>query len=198
MKALLLFVLLLTGCASLDSHFPDARSSVVWLETETNGGSGNLVNSRCVVTADHVVNGQTKARMLTFSKHEYAMNVVAEDEDADIAVLCGDTDIDASVVTFAKKMPDVYTKVFTVGFPLHTPWFLTEGRYEDGDMISTEIAPGNSGGGVFDEDGHYMGFVDALKVYQGTYLFPHLCLIVTGEDVKDFLTANHIEYKVAK
>lgn len=154
-------------------------------------GSGVVLSTRCVLTAAHVAHDGLP-EVTTSSGKTFSMTSVVSDEAEDISVLCSPVALDAPAVSFGPP-PSLYDPVFTIGFPKGRHFFLTEGRWQAGDMISADCAPGNSGGGVFDASGHYLGFVDAVAltmVKQTPNLIYHMCDIVTVESIQKFLTTH--------
>jgi len=194
MKALLL-CLLLIGCATINNHFSEARSTSVLVTVGNGLGSGNIINDNCIVTADHVVNGFTTATVMTSDETTYLLQVMSEDEKRDVAYLCSPQKLHGTAVVFAKHEPARYAHVFTIGFPFGNNWFLTEGRYQGDDLISVPNAPGNSGGCVFNDEQKCIGLVDAIAMYKGM-AFPHLSVIVPADEVKAFLDEHRILYGV--
>lgn len=189
MKALLL-CLLLIGCATIVNHFDEARSTTVLVRTDGHG-SGNIINDNCIVTAEHVVHGFTTATVMTSDEKTYLLKVVKADENRDVAYLCSPQKLNGNHIVFARHDPVTYSHVFTIGFPLGGKWFMTEGKYQGDDMISAECAPGNSGGGVFNDEGKYIGMVDAIMTEGGHY-YSQLCAIVPASEVRAFLDEHHV------
>ena len=71
--------------------------------------------------------------------------------------------------------------VSAIGFPLSYQWIFTHGEYQGNSTVTAASAPGNSGGGVFDEDGHYIGLVQTIALYMSPYgalTFGHIVGIV--------------------
>jgi len=193
----LLSLLLLAACASVPPQ-QTARKSVMVVQTDTGHGSGVVINDKCALTAAHVVNGAKELVLIGNDTKPHVAAIAAVDTEKDIGVVCAAKSLNAPPVQMVDKMPPDWTPVFTIGFPLDKEWILTEGLYQEDATTTTPVAPGNSGGGVFTKDGKYVGFIDALSLYQsplGVLDFPHLASIVPVTDIRTFLDANHITYR---
>lgn len=185
------------GCSTAtvgsgNAPFMAARATTVRVDNLVGSiGAGNVLNDRCVVTAAHVADREIMGVTTPSGKVSYMAKVI-RDEDADIAVMCGTEKIDAPAISFG-AVPATYDPVFAIGYPLGRRLFLTEGRWQDDDMISAPCAPGNSGGGVFNAAGQYVGFLDAMALlhhYGETLPVYHLCDVVSVKDIQAFLTAH--------
>jgi len=193
----LLSLLLLAACASVPPQ-QTARNSVVYVATDTGHGSGVVINEKCALTAAHVLDGAKEFILMGEDDAPHIAAIAAVDTDKDIGVVCAAKSLNAPPVQMVDKMPPDWTPVFTIGFPIDKKWILTEGRYQGDSTTTTPVAPGSSGGGVFTEDGKYVGFIDALALYSspvGVLDFPHLATIIPVTDIRTFLDANHITYR---
>lgn len=189
----------LLGCVSVPEEqgvWKQAAASTVLVETESGLGTGVVINGRCVITAEHVVEGAKEIR-LKLRDRSFSGKEVAHDSSKDISTVCADAVLGAPTATLGTE-PATYDPVFTIGFPLGFKYILTRGLYQGNGMMTAECAPGNSGGGVFDQAGNYVGLVDAIELYRGgenVMAFAHLCQIIGVEDIRKFLTTNHIGYQ---
>lgn len=195
-----LLICFLAACASVANFMP-ARDSTVRVETDGGLGSGVVVNEHCVVTAYHVVEGEKQIAIVGLNQPALPAMMFVADTENDIAVICTGLTITAEPVVFRNAPLDLYETVFTIGMPLGGHWILTEGRWQGFGIITAASAPGNSGGGVFDAHGDYVGFVDAIAAKQfmpGTMpaLFPHLVDIKEAVDIRVVLDAAGIKYTV--
>lgn len=213
MKALLTAILFfLAGCASsadpVANHghhtvYQDGRSQTVFVKTMSGHGTGFIVNDKCAVTAAHVVSesGHLLEAIIVTDPVGMAFEskVAAIDYDNDVAIVCSDKALDAPAVTFLGSMPPPYAIVFTIGFPLNDSKVLTIGQYQGNSLITATSAPGNSGGGVFDDNGYVVGLVDNLRVLNfgnGQFaIFSHLVGIVEQDKITALLDLNHITYQ---
>ena len=198
MKPLLL-CLLLVGCASLSANFNSARSSTVFIGTDHgSSGSGVVINDNCVLTAEHVVHDAHNVIFIDEHERKYTVGTVTASEAHDLAILCTQEKINEPSVVFASHMPDLYAKVYVMGFPFQYKWVLTEGRYQGNQLVTAQAAPGNSGGGAFTDEGKYIGMVDAIAMYKGVGGFPHIDIIVEVDEIKAFLDEHRVIYGVER
>lgn len=207
MKAFVLAILLLSGCASIPNDtdgFMRARASTVHIQAKNKGvadgaGTGVVLNSNCVLTAAHVLQDETEFRIETDNGDYWfaSMKDAIIDSDIDVGVLCRqDQMLNAPPVHIASKMPALYSRVFTIGYPLNYSKVMTEGRYMGNSLVTAQAGPGNSGGGVFSDD-QYIGFCDTIAMYRAEYGvlgFPHLEGIVEIGQIRAFLDIHHIPY----
>lgn len=204
MRAVLCFISLLailSGCAApkVPPLFANARSQTYLVATPHGHGTGVIINDHCVLTAGHVADGD-EYFVVDDKGTPVAAHKVAIDDVVDVAVVCANIPLQAKPVTFARSMPEQYAPVFTIGHPLNASLVLTTGRYELNGLISAPAAPGNSGGGVFNADGEYIGLVDTISLYPstaGVLTFSHLVGIVEVTAIRKFLDDNHVTYSVA-
>jgi len=208
MKAFVLAILLLTGCASIQTDtgvFMRARASTVHIQAKNakgvadGSGTGVVLNANCVLTAGHVLQDETEFRITT-DKDDFWFASAKDaiiDEDIDVGVLCRqDQTLNAQPVRIANKMPALYSRVFTIGYPLGYSKVMTEGRYMGNALVTAQAGPGNSGGGVFSDD-LYIGFCDTIAMYRAEYGvlgFPHLEGIVEIDQIRAFLAIHHIPF----
>src|ERR1700674_4437658 len=181
MKLGLLMVVagLFLGCVAVPTGstvWLKARSETVLLEDMVGSrGTGVVVNPKCVLMAAHVAD-RPVMQVTTASGTIYSATVVVYDGDKDVAVVCADKVLDAPAVTFGPTAAP-YSPVFTIGFPVGLRYVLTTGLMQMGNIMTVPCAPGNSGGGVFNNEGNYVGFADAIVVYPHIDALPHLCAI---------------------
>lgn len=200
MKLLFALVLSLSlaSCVAV-SPTTSMKQHVVNVVTELGHGSGVIVNAKCVVTAQHVVDGATSVTIENWTGKQHAMSFTTGNVKDDVAVVCAEENIGGSPVTFAKAMPEKFSPVSTIGFPLQYNWVHTSGEYQGDSLITAPVANGNSGGGVFDADGDYIGLIQTIAVKPtqwGLLTFAHLCGIVEMDVIKNFLDTEKIEYAV--
>jgi len=194
MKALLALILL-ASCAT-PNHFEHARAQSFFVQTKDGHGSGVAINEYCVLTVAHVLSSETVI-LVDDNGHTTPAVTRAVDAVHDLGVACAPTKLNAPVVRLAKTMPLRYAPVFAIGNPLTYTQILTEGRYQMNGAVSAPIAPGSSGGGVFNADGELIGLSDTIALYnitEGVLTFAHLQGIVEVGDIAAFLQANQISY----
>lgn len=134
-------------------------------------GSGEFITSNCdLVTANHVIEGAKTIKVFVKGAW-YAVDVLAADPVADVAILHVHT-TGCNAVSFNTKFErgDV---VYALGFPrpsdLNFNNVLTKGIIANSELINDsqsyiltnlEIAPGNSGGGLFNKLGELIGITN--------------------------------------
>jgi serine protease Do len=167
-----------------------ASGSVVEITTKVTISSpyyGNMISqgsgSGVVLTADgyivtnnHVVEGATEITVRTSDGTEYAATLVGTDEETDLAVV----KIDASGLPTIDFANSDELKVGEIAIAIGNPQGTLGGTVTSGlvsalnrdltigdtamsNLIQTSAAvnPGNSGGGLFDENGDLIGIVNA-------------------------------------
>lgn len=193
MKLIALGMALLMGCTTVPTnHYSAMRASTVKLVSGDATGTGVVVDENCIVTAFHVVS-EGKISAHTAGGTTYDAKIRASNPDADVAVVCAEKALDAPAAKIAAKAPQIYAQLCTMGFPLNTDYYLTCGLFEGGDRYSAPTAPGNSGGGVWNDAGEIVGLADAIAVY-GTMAFPHMAMMVVRSDIVNLLDKAHVKY----
>lgn len=180
-----------TSSLTLAQVASNAQPSVVEILTEVQGqtrgffsqaytaqsaGSGVIISKDgYVITNNHVVEGATSIQVTTFDGKDYEATLIGTDSKSDIAVLKinGDDLVPATIGDSSKIM--VGDTAIVIGNPLGTlGGTVTDGiisatsreivlNNESMDLIQTNAAinSGNSGGGLFDGNGHLIGIVNA-------------------------------------
>ena len=147
-------------------------------------GSGVIVDAGGVIlTNRHVIEGATDVRIALADGREFAVDVVIEDAQTDLAVLRvrqpGDTTFPA--ITFADSDALlVGDLVLAIGNPFGVGQTVTSGivsalartgvessDYEFFIQTDAAINPGNSGGALVDLDGHLVGINTAIYSQSG-------------------------------
>lgn len=147
-------------------------------------GSGVVVDaSGVILTNSHVINGATDVRIALSDGREFAVDVVIEDKDTDLAVLRvrdpGNTEFAA--ITFADSdQLLVGDLVLAIGNPFGVGQTVTSGivsalartgveasDYEFFIQTDAAINPGNSGGALVDMQGRLVGINTAIYSQTG-------------------------------
>jgi S1-C subfamily serine protease len=173
-------------------------------------GTGFFVSSDGeILTNNHVVAG---CQNLTIKKGQ-PVQVVSRDPVSDLALVKADIKPDQIAVFRSGPAPKIGDTVVIFGFPL--PGILSsEGNVSTGVLsattglhndirfvqISAPVQPGNSGGPVFDTNGHVIGVVvaklDALRVAQFTGDVPqNVNFAVHWSVVRALLDEQGVKYK---
>jgi hypothetical protein len=165
------------------------------------GGSGVVIASHEVLTANHVVDGCTAINV--FGHDAY---VAAHDEGNDLAVvhtkdqwatwglfsnepvLAGDTAI-AMGYPLAGVLAD--TASVSVGYVSALAGPFNDSRFQ---QITTPIQPGNSGGGLFDGNGGIIGIVQSKLVKD---VLENVNFAIKSEVARAFLDSNNVKYQMS-
>lgn len=147
-------------------------------------GSGVIVDaSGVILTNRHVIEGATDVRIALSDGREFAVDIVIEDAQTDLAVLRVRDPGDAvfPAVTFADSDSlEVGDLVLAIGNPFGVGQTVTSGivsalartgversDYEFFIQTDAAINPGNSGGALVDMDGHLVGINTAIYSQSG-------------------------------
>lgn len=122
-------------------------------------GSGIVIAPGYVLTAHHVVMDPEGSRIsVVANNNRLTARVVKADEPNDLALLYVPA-IDCPCIQVSTRPAEIDAEVFHVGYPLYAKFpiqYLTHGFVQDvqkGNLfITTNIAPGSSGGGVFTKE----------------------------------------------
>lgn len=147
--------------------------SVVSVGADNSLGSGFFVLDGYVITNDHVVNGASKIRVLTYDRKIYGATLIAHDSVRDLALLKVDANYGHLPLANSDEL-QVGKKVIAIGNPLGLSFSVTEGIISalnrEGSnglrtYIQTDVSlnPGNSGGPLIDSTGEVIG-VNNFKI----------------------------------
>jgi len=162
------------GAASgdLSALFDKYKNSVFTVHSESDSGSGFLVDSAgLVVTNNHVIQSSNYLAVQFDQKRKVPARLISSNADKDVAVLWVDP-IAFGEAIVAPLLPDetakrvvVGERVFTIGNPMGREKVLTTGVISkvDKDAITSDISinPGNSGGPLFTLNGLVAGITTA-------------------------------------
>lgn len=137
-------------------------------------GSAFAVSPNLLVTNSHVVEGAvTTLELSTWDGRDLSVDVFQTAVVADLAFL--QTKQKLPVVARLENQPALGEPVAAVGYPLGGPWTLSQGAvvdyvdgstygvYHDVIVFDAYVAPGNSGGPLFNRDGAVVGVVFAKE-----------------------------------
>lgn len=161
--------------AKLNTYEQSVQSNVL-IETGQALGSGVIVDAerRLILTNRHVVED---AQMVMATVHSNGTDYVEKGEvvwlgtDIDLAVLRIGGSFALKEAHFRHLPMKIGDPIYAVGAPMGTPDVVVFGHIsgsidEDGyRIVDLSIAPGNSGGGVYDEDGNLIGLSTFVIVW---------------------------------
>ena len=142
-------------------------------------GSGFFISKNIIATNNHVIENANNIEVTVFANgipETYKAYVLCTDKVNDLALLTIKEKINVSEIPYVleEKTIDVGTYVFTMGYPLSdilgeeikvTDGIISSKSGFQGDVvtyqISAPIQPGNSGGALFDKNGHLVGITNA-------------------------------------
>lgn len=156
--------------------FAAMQESMVLVEIDDGHGSGVLIGTRTILTAGHVVRGSEGDATVTFQDGTKAKGRVVwmgwSDKETDMAAVRLDADAPFHAAEVECARPSEGARLFAIGNPLagravsselrvasERPWgsFLKASMVVQGDL-----APGMSGGPVFDLAGRVVGLAQAV------------------------------------
>lgn len=169
----------------------DASSNIV------NGASGVIVDpSGLVITAGHIaLDAKLDAQIITMDGKHHKAVIMRVDRNRELALLRMDPfpGIQAAPLADSSKLT-VGEPIFAIGTPANKPGVVSLGQvvetrraerldyngfgFDDAVKLRIEVDPGNSGGPVYDRQGHLIGIIaafvlgntDASRNYQLSYL----------------------------
>ena len=156
-----------------------AVNHTVKVNASDGQGSGVLVGQGHVLTAAHVVGREEKVLV----NGVYEAVVLKVDPVNDLALLHCDGLMEHEAVRFASELPHVGDYVLHVGYQLGR-LTVTTGNW--GESVSSPIAFGSSGGGVFDTQGRLLGIVVRVRV-TGFSVVWHNVIVVQLADIRQFM-----------
>jgi len=160
-------------------------------------GSGTVISDHgLILTAAHVLPDSSNIQF-RFGNATFPAEIVAIDRETDLALLKIEPGkLPAAPLRFDSSVT-LGTPVFTIGFPnikhqgvspkLNKGEISSLAGYRDDPstwQISVPVQPGNSGGALFDNDGHIIGIVVSKLFLEGA---GHVSYAVTSEKLREFL-----------
>ena len=166
----ILFLALLSACSAAPPPIvaprpPAWTDSVVLMLTNEARCSAVLITPRTALTARHCTETALRG-VLVRGTHEYAIESVVQYADRDVSVLSLAEDIPGAYAHEAQNLPRAGDRAIVVGFgcdyPARGVRSLTSlGRSSAGLTFAGRVCGGDSGGGVFNEDGDLVGITTA-------------------------------------
>jgi S1-C subfamily serine protease len=200
----LMYAIMQTG--QFDYAGPRSTVHAIYGEAEAKSsqGSGVMIAPRLMLTVAH---GMTNGPVFVGALRAPA-KVLRVDKEKDLALLL--VAMDCPCARVAAVEPEIDERLLAIGYPMNTVLgvqVLTEGRYQGvkaespSAAITTPLAPGNSGGGVFAWDGmrwSLVGIAEGVTVtllrsrflpYEQSML-SHLGSAVSFDAMKAFLNGR--------
>lgn len=186
------------GTCDLCDLYHEAQRYVVRVRTARGAAAGLVVSSLGeVLTNAHVVEGDERPIVETYSGDSFGTGVVKADRHLDLALLRVEGPA-ATWVPFPihrNAMPEVGSDVYVIGHPLGLGWTVTRGvvsasrragEVSERAMIQTDasISPGNSGGPLLDREGNLVGLV-VFKISGGGA--ENIAFAIPASEIVEFL-----------
>jgi len=154
--------------APVENVLEHAMEGVVEIETDSGAlGSGFFFTSACMVlTNHHVIEGAETIILRTSSRKLYTAQVLAKDEQRDLALLSTNAHMCNFLELEETEKPHVGQEVFAIGSPLGLSGTVTRGivsamRTTSSGIhyiqLDATINPGNSGGPLLSRSGRVLG-----------------------------------------
>ena len=153
------------------------QTNGIFAQYVTEGaGSGVIISEDgYILTNNHVIEGQSSIKVTTSDGQEYDATVVGTDDKTDIAVLkieasgltpavIGDSDslvVGETAVAVGNPLGELGGTVTDGIISALDREVTVEGKNMTLLQTSAAVSPGNSGGGLFNEKGELVGFVNA-------------------------------------
>jgi len=163
----------------VENTLEHAMEGVVEIETDTGAlGSGFFFTNACMVlTNQHVIEGAETIILRTSSKKLYTAQLLAKDEQRDLALLSTNAHSCSFLELEETQSPHIGQEVFAIGSPLGLSGTVTRGivsalRTTGSGIhyiqLDATINPGNSGGPLLSRAGKVLGInTFKLKGYEG-------------------------------
>lgn len=153
-------------------------STSIFMPQQVLSGAGSgviITKDGYIATNHHVVSGASKIKVTLANGENYDAKLIASDAETDLAVIkIEENDLNAATIGDSSRLV-VGQTVLAIGNPLGSlGGTVTEGIISALDrkieiekesmtllQISAAVNPGNSGGGLFDEEGNLIGIVNA-------------------------------------
>lgn len=181
---------------ALDQIINDADAN---RNTPIGLGTGVVIGGDLIITNHHVIDGADVVNVYVYDENDttkYKAKILGVDPITDIAVLKFKDKLPKTITSVTwSDGPKVGDDIYSIGHPQGMSWTVSKGiignpkRWPSTPwqtMIQHDslIMPGNSGGGIFDEEGHLVGINTIIVQSQDKTNTQAWSLAVTLEDVK--------------
>lgn len=195
------------GAESLARYARETTVALVFVDEEGEGHrfcSGVRIAGNRILTAAHCIvayqeeTGELCPNIENHRGRQSGCDVLAVDGDRDLALLHSRADQGPSAVL--GPLPEVGAPALAVGHPFGLEWTVTFGRisaqrYAGGEhqvpfnwtQYDGGIAPGNSGGPLFDDQGRVVGIASFYIIFHG-----HLGGFVAADELGAFLLSAQV------
>lgn len=147
------------------------------------------------LTAAHCLANPTGGLILGKDGQIHQFTVLKSDTVNDLAIIKAPASGPIAKVTF--KEPDLFSYVVAVGYPYGLGLYITDGRWmgdvsgavpevADKSLTSTDVAPGNSGGGIFYKVDGVWTLVAVVQIRASDS--PYICIVSNPKILKEFLS----------
>lgn len=170
-------------------------------------GSGTIINNNYILTANHIINDYKDVIYIIIepSKKIYETKLITSDEELDYAILSiiiseeeeNKLFLSAELSFSSLKIGD---KIYIAGYPLEGTFHINDGYYcgiEDGlNKISADVIFGESGGGVYNNEGKLVGIIHGIKVLNGVIPVYHISYFKSLIKIKEDLIKKDLNILV--
>ena len=200
----------------------DMRNQVVAIYVDyraaaegTPNGTGFYLGNGKILTNQHVTGGREQLSISTYQGHYHIVELIAENEDKDFAVLKVHATLHDTVPVIIECRIPIYTEeVRMIGHPARQKFFTSFGRvagdlYYEQHFVNRYVVPvnstvvrGMSGGPVFSENETVIGQMFATLASPVQINIPGLLgssqvdfgLVTPASDICDYLDQLEIDY----
>lgn len=170
-----------------------------WFGEEVSG-SGVIIDKNHILTCQHVVDGTKKVEIEFADEKTKTGKVVKTTEKKDLAVIEVEVPEEYQPIAIAATTPSLGSPVMVIGNNYGMGLTMTDGivsaterKIESNTYLQTDAAinSGNSGGGLFDQNGNLIGIADMKISKSGV---DNVGLAIPTNVIIDFLNDSDIPF----